>query len=365
VAKNQSFREESNRLGDLKDGERKALAELRAKVEEAILGGKLFDVEDSTTVTASTKVKVEKKKKEKKEGKKKKEKKAEEKKEEVAATEEKREEEEAKEAVAAATEEKKTEEEEAPAAEEKKAEEAKEEEKAEEKKEEAEAEEKKEEAATTEDAGAGEKTEAPAAVVVDKDVALWGVPLLPSKGDEATDVVLLKFLRARDFKAGAAFDMLRKTLLWRREWKSLAATAADDGADGSAMPEGACRLDGADREGHPVCYNALGVFTDDAVYKAALGDDEGKARFLRWRVRAMEEHVAKLDFAPGGVASLLQVTDLKNSPGPAKKDFRVAIRQVVDLFQDNYPELVARNVSSNPNQYDLFLIFPKFCTNLL
>ena len=200
--------------------------------------------------------------------------------------------------------------------------------------------------------GEGEKVEAPAAaaVVVDKDVALWGVPLLPSKGDEATDVVLLKFLRARDFRAGAAFDMLRKTLRWRREWKSLAATAADDGADGSvAMPEGACRLDGADREGHPVCYNDLGVFADDAVYRAALGDDEGKARFLRWRVRAMESHVAQLDFTPGGVASLLQITDLKNSPGPAKKDFRVAMRQVVDLFQDNYPELVARNVSSSSN----------------
>ena len=60
----------------------------------------------------------------------------------------------------------------------------------------------------------------------------------------------------------------------------------------------------------------------------------------------MERHVAELDFAPGGVASLLQVTDLKNSPGPAKKDLRVAMRQVVDLFQDNYPELVARNVSA-------------------
>jgi hypothetical protein len=94
-----------------------------------------------------------------------------------------------------------------------------------------------------------------------------------------------------------------------------------------------------------VCYNALGVFADEAVYRAALGDGEGRARFLRWRVSAMESHVAQLDFAPGGAASLLQVTDLKNSPGPARKDFRVAIRQVVDLFQDNYPELVARNVS--------------------
>uniref|UniRef100_A0ACD6AEP2 Uncharacterized protein n=1 Tax=Avena sativa TaxID=4498 RepID=A0ACD6AEP2_AVESA len=349
VAKNTSFREESNRLGDLKDGERKALAELRAKVEEAIVGGKLFEEESSSKVV---KVKVEAKKKE---GKKKS--KAEKTKKEAAAEEKKEEVEEAKKEVTAeekkeegATEEKKAEE----AKEEKKPEEATEEKKAEvaaeEKKEETEAEEKKEETA-------GEAEKAAPASVVDKDVALWGVPLLPSKGDEATDVVLLKFLRARDFKAGAAFEMLRKTLRWRREWKSLVATASDD----DTMPEGACRLDGADREGHPVCYNALGVFADDAVYRAALGDDEGKARFLRWRVRAMDSHVAELDFAPGGVASLLQVTDLKNSPGPAKKDFRVAIRQVVDLFQDNYPELVARNILINvPFSYYAFstLFYP-------
>uniref|UniRef100_A0A0E0C3K7 peptidylprolyl isomerase n=1 Tax=Oryza meridionalis TaxID=40149 RepID=A0A0E0C3K7_9ORYZ len=43
VSKNVPFREESNFLDNLKDGERKALAELRAKVEEAIVEGKLFD----------------------------------------------------------------------------------------------------------------------------------------------------------------------------------------------------------------------------------------------------------------------------------------------------------------------------------
>jgi hypothetical protein len=37
------------------------------------------------------------------------------------------------------------------------------------------------------------------------------------------------------------------------------------------------------------------------------------------------------------------VTDLKNAPGTAKKDLRVTMRRAVDLFQDNYPELVARN----------------------
>ncbi|RLN11249.1 hypothetical protein C2845_PM09G21290 [Panicum miliaceum] len=262
VTKNASFREESNFLDDLKESERKALAELRDKVEAAILEGKLFDD-----------IKPEK---------------------------------------------------------------------------EAEKEKEEEEAGETEKvaAAAEEKPAETAAVVVDKDIALWGVPLLPSKGAEATDVVLLKFLRARDFKAGAAFEMLRRTLRWRRDW-----TGFDADADGDAdLPEelaGACYLDGADREGHPVCYNALGVFAGDAVYKKALGTEEGNARFLRWRVRAMERHVAELDFKPGGAASLLQVTDLKNSPGPAKKDFRVAVRQVFDLFQDNYPELVARNILIN------------------
>ncbi|XP_051198490.1 patellin-4 [Lolium perenne] len=363
VAKNTSFREESNRLGDLKDGERKALAELRAKVEEAIVEGKLFDLEDTTATITSSKVKVEKKKKEKKEGKKKKEKAAEEKKAEVDVKVE--------EPAAVNEEDKKTEEvakEEVEAVEEKKAEdEAKEDEATEENKaEEAEpAEEKKQEegAATAEDAGEPEKadTATPAVAVVDKDVALWGVPLLPSKGDEATDVVLLKFLRARDFKAGAAFEMLRRTLRWRRDWNIPTSAATATSSDDGAVPEGACRLDGADREGHPVCYNALGVFADEAVYRAALGDGEGRARFLRWRVSAMESHVAQLDFAPGGAASLLQVTDLKGSPGPARKDFRVAIRQVVDLFQDNYPELVARNILINaPFSYYAFstLFYP-------
>ncbi|XP_066376270.1 patellin-4 [Miscanthus floridulus] len=319
VSKNASFREESNFLDDLKESERKALAELRDKVETAIMEGKLFD--DGKPEA-----------KEKGEAKKKAEK-AVEKKEEEPESEEKGEEDGKKEADA--EEEKKESDEEG---EKKKAEE----ESGEDTKEEAKKEEAGEKAAAKEEE---KPAETAAVVVVDKDIALWGVPLLPSKGDEATDVVLLKFLRARDFKAGAAFEMLRRTLRWRRDW-----TGFSGDADDADLPEelaGACYLDGADREGHPVCYNALGVFADDAVYKKALGTEEGKARFLRWRVRAMERHVAKLDLRPGGAASLLQVTDLKNSPGPAKKDLRVAVKQVLDLFQDNYPELVARNILIN------------------
>ncbi|CAN6200812.1 unnamed protein product [Urochloa humidicola] len=329
VSKNASFREESNFLDDLKESERKALAELRDKVEAAIVEGKLFDdgkpevkEKEEAKKKKAEKAPVEKKEEEEV----KKEPEAEEKKEEEAEAEDKQEGEESKEEAAKETEEKE---------EGKKEEEAKEEEAGEGEK-------------VAAAAAAAEEEEKPAAAAaVDKDIALWGVPLLPSKGDEATDVVLLKFLRARDFKAGAAFEMLRRTLRWRRDWPGFSAGDGDGNADLPEELAGACYLDGADREGHPVCYNAMGVFADDAVYKKALGTEEGKARFLRWRVRAMERHVAELDLRPGGAASLLQVTDLKNSPGPAKKDFRVAVKQVLDLFQDNYPELVARNILIN------------------
>ncbi|CAL5054339.1 unnamed protein product [Urochloa decumbens] len=326
VSKNASFREESNFLDDLKESEQKALAELRDKVEAAILDGKLLDDgKPEVKEKEETKKKADKapvKKKEEEEVKKEPE--AEEKKEEEAEAERKQEGEESKEEA------KETEEKE----EGKKEDEAKEEEAGEDEK-------------VVAAAAAATEEEKPAAVVVvDKDIALWGVPLLPSKGNEATDVVLLKFLRARDFKAGAAFEMLRRTLHWRRDWAGFTA-GGDADADLPEELAGACYLDGADREGHPVCYNAMGVFADDAVYKKVLGTEEGKARFLRWRVRAMERHVAGLDLRPGGAASLLQVTDLKNSPGPAKKDFRVAVKQVLDLFQDNYPELVARNILIN------------------
>ncbi|KAF6150941.1 hypothetical protein GIB67_026862 [Kingdonia uniflora] len=35
-------------------------------------------------------------------------------------------------------------------------------------------------------------------------ISLWGVPLLPSKGHEGTDIILMKFLRAKDYKVNEA-----------------------------------------------------------------------------------------------------------------------------------------------------------------
>jgi hypothetical protein len=135
VSKNASFREESNFLADLKESERKVLAELRDKVEAAIVEGKLFDdgkPEEKKKAEAAVEKEVK----------------------EEAGTEEKKEEVESKEEAKA---EEKAEEEDKTATD---AEETKEE-----------AEDKKEEAGACEKVAAATDEEKTSAIVVDQDIS--------------------------------------------------------------------------------------------------------------------------------------------------------------------------------------------------
>ncbi|XP_020581793.1 patellin-6 [Phalaenopsis equestris] len=173
---------------------------------------------------------------------------------------------------------------------------------------------------------------------------MWGIPLLD--GGESADVVLLKFLRARDFGVAQAHAMLQRCAEWRSEF------GADEVVDeelGFKELEGVVAyMHGWDRAGHPVCYNAYGVFKDREMYDRIFGDEEKLKRFLRWRVQVMERGVRLLQLKPGGINSIIQVTDLKDMP---KRELRVASNQILSLFQDNYPEMVARKVFINVPWY--------------
>lgn len=61
----------------------------------------------------------------------------------------------------------------------------------------------------------------------------------------------------------------------------------------------------------------------------------------------MEKSIRKLDFSPDGICTFVQVNDLKNSPGPFKRELRTATNQALQLLQDNYPEFVAKQVFIN------------------
>ncbi|KAI4299772.1 hypothetical protein L6164_033199 [Bauhinia variegata] len=274
VEKSSSYKEESNLLSDLKEFEKKALNELKTKLEQAILENKLFEKEEPKKKEISREYIVEEKKEEK----------------EAAETEN-------------------------PV------------------KEEAKPEEKEKKT----DVGVEEKVE------IDTQISLWGVPLLPSKGAEGIDVVLLKFLRAREFKVNDAFEMLKKTLKWRKESNIDSILDEDLGSDLSS----AAYMNGVDREGHPVCYNVFGVFESEEIYQKTFGTEEKRSHFLRWRCQLMEKGIQKLNLKPGGVSSLLQINDLKNSPGPSKKELRIATKQALVILQDNYPEMVAKSIFIN------------------
>ncbi|RWW25801.1 hypothetical protein GW17_00009832 [Ensete ventricosum] len=174
-------------------------------------------------------------------------------------------------------------------------------------------------------------------------ISMWGVPLAPSApGDDRADVVLLKFVRARDFDAGQAHDMLLRCAEWRREFG--ADWVTEEELVGFKELEGVVAyMHGWDRRGHPVCYNAYGVFKDKVVYERVMGDPEKLQRFLRWRIQVMERGVRLLQLRPGGVNSIIQVTDLKDMP---KRQLRAASNHILSLFQDNYPEMVTRKVSA-------------------
>lgn len=176
-----------------------------------------------------------------------------------------------------------------------------------------------------------------------EDISIWGVPLLPSKSSEGTDVVLLKFLRAREFKVNEAFEMLKRTLIWRAHSEIETILKEDLGVDLA----NAAYMKGTDRENHPVCYNIFGVFGNDELYQKTFGTEEKREQFLRWRFHFMEKGIKKLDFRPGGVTSILQIYDLRNCPGPSKKEIRSATYNAIGILQDNYPEMVARNVFIN------------------
>ncbi|KAJ4835346.1 hypothetical protein Tsubulata_049208 [Turnera subulata] len=172
-----------------------------------------------------------------------------------------------------------------------------------------------------------------------EEVFIWGIPLL---GDEKSDVILLKFLRARDFKVKDAFAMIKNTVKWRKEFGIDSLLDEDLGNE----LEKAVYMHGADKEGHPVCYNVFGAFQDKELYQNCFADDEKRKKFLRWRIQFLEKSIRKLDFSPTGISTIVQVNDLKNSPV-----FAVALRQATNqalaLLQDNYPEFVAKQVFIN------------------
>lgn len=156
--------------------------------------------------------------------------------------------------------------------------------------------------------------------------------------------MLQKFLKAQRYKVSDAFDMLKNTLKWRKEYKADEILEEKLGGD---LQNLVGFLEGKDREGHPLWFHANAALRDREMYQRTFGTDEKCEEFLRWMVQNMEKGIQRLRFEKGGVDSIVQITDLKNSPGPAMKEFRSVSKKALLLIQDHYPELVYKNVNDS------------------
>ncbi|XP_030542483.1 patellin-4-like [Rhodamnia argentea] len=186
------------------------------------------------------------------------------------------------------------------------------------------------------------------------DIRLWGVPLLPSKSHEGTDHVLTKFLKARNYKVGEAFEMLQETLWWRRQHR-VDETAGEAALGPDELASWTMYVRSVDREGRPLCYHVYGALEDREAYKRALGTKERVEEFKSWALQFMERVARRLSFKDGGVDSVVQITDLKNMRSRSVKEVRGVLRTTFLMVQDHYPELVHRHIILNvPHWYHTF-----------
>ncbi|KAK3193547.1 hypothetical protein Dsin_024857 [Dipteronia sinensis] len=177
-----------------------------------------------------------------------------------------------------------------------------------------------------------------------KEISLWGVPLLPTKCHQGTDIVLLKFLKAKDFKVHEAFKMLRKTLIWRRDFM---ANVDQQGEMLDPDFDKIVYLNCKDKQGQPLCYNIYGPLKDRELYKKFFGTKNDCDKFLRLKIQLLEKGIQELSFKPGGPNSIVQITDLKNSPGPGHKELSLICKKSLMLTQNHYPDLIHRNIIIN------------------
>ncbi|CAN0852772.1 PATL5 [Linum grandiflorum] len=182
------------------------------------------------------------------------------------------------------------------------------------------------------------------------DIHFCGVRLQLDAIDDRTDVILLKFLRAKDFEVQDAFNTLSSTILWRKKFGTDKLHLEEEDDEYSKVYERVFFRSGRDKKGHPVLYSVLGEFHDMEVYEKAFSDEANRQRFLKWKIMLMEKTMRTLDFSDGGISRIVHVIDVKNSSSLDKT--------VIEAFQwtngfllDYFPNFVERQIMINVPLY--------------
>mmetsp|Transcript_92283 Transcript_92283/g.214402 ORF Transcript_92283/g.214402 Transcript_92283/m.214402 type:complete len:382 (+) Transcript_92283:50-1195(+) len=179
---------------------------------------------------------------------------------------------------------------------------------------------------------------------------IWHVDL--EVENEASDILLLKFLRAEELDVDKAAERLVQTLVFRADCH------IDELAE-AELPEhfqGHDSLNGVDVDGRPVMISRFGGMD----LKKVMGDVEA---FVRYRAQLMERAIARLSFKKGEVEDLCQVHDYSGVPLLFQtSEVKSAVSAVSKVFSEHYPETKGKTIFVNfPSAFSkLFKAFSVF-----
>lgn len=155
---------------------------------------------------------------------------------------------------------------------------------------------------------------------------------------DASDMVLLKFIRAEELNVDKAAERIVQTLIFRAECKLDELAAAE-------LPEhfrGHDYLSGLDTEGRPAIISRFGSMDLDKVF----GDVEA---FVRYRAQLMERLIAQMKWERGTPETLCQIHDYSGVPimMTQNADVKGGVAAVSKIFSEHYPEFKGKTIFLN------------------
>lgn len=166
-------------------------------------------------------------------------------------------------------------------------------------------------------------------------LTIWRVDV-EAKSD-ASDIVLLKFLRAEDLDVDKAAERVAQTLIFRADCRI-------DELAASELPEqfrGHDSVSGRDDDGRPVMISRFGNMDIDKVF----GNTE---MFVRYRAKIMEQAIGLLPFEKGTAEDLCQVHDYSGVLSSMyKTEVKSGVGAISKVFAEHYPEFKGKTIFMN------------------
>lgn len=154
---------------------------------------------------------------------------------------------------------------------------------------------------------------------------------------DASDIILLKYLRAEELDLEKAVQRITATLVFRAECQIDALTDAE-------LPDyfqGHDDLKGFDTEGRPITVSRFGGMDLPKVF----ADPEA---FVRYRAQLMEQSIRMLKFEKGAAEDLCQIHDYSGVPLTFQQgEVKAGVTAVSKVFGEHYPELKGKTIFVN------------------